>query len=118
MMAFPIYAKHLFDGFAENPKPVVQRTEMESGPAKQLLVSSRQMVERPVTYKLSSKADYQAFKAWVAGEAAYGNNWFDWTDPVDSTVKQARIVKGEISYTPLSKALTKWTAAFTLETWG
>lgn len=116
-MAFPSYAKHLFEGFGEQPQPIVQRTEMESGPAKQLLVGSRQMIRRPVTYKLSSKADYLAFKAWVKGEAAYGNNWFDWTDPVDGVVKQARIVDGKVEYAPLNKALFKWTAAFTLETW-
>jgi hypothetical protein len=91
--------------------------EMEAGPPKHLLTASRQMITRPVQYELDSKADYQSFIAWYRNDISRGADWFDWTDPVDDTVKQARIVEGKVEATPLDKALINWVVSFDLETW-
>lgn len=118
MATFPSNAKLLFEGFTERPASAVLRTEMESGPPKQAKLVSRVMVPRPVRYLFASKADYQAFVTWFRTQISYGADWFDWTDPVDGTVKSARIVNGTYEPTPLRKNLERWVVAMDLETWG
>lgn len=117
MAAFPAYAKLLLEGFGENPEPAVLRTEMESGPPKQAKIKSRVMVARPVIYALDSKADYLAFIAWFKTGVNYGSDFFDWTDPLDGLVKNARIVGGKIEARPINGALSQWRVSFSLENW-
>lgn len=117
MAAFPAYLRLYRDPFAEKPEDGAQRTEMESGPPKQRVVASRVMVLRPVKYALDSKADYQSFTTWYH-TTINRVDWFDWTDPVDSVLKQARIVVGSFEGgKPLDKNLRFWDVTFTLETW-
>lgn len=117
MATFPTYAKLLFNGFAVEQAPAVRRTNMESGPPKQAKILSRVMVTRAVTYKISSAADYTSFMVWFNTTLGYGVSWFDWTDPVDSVVKTARIVDGKIKCVPVVKTLAEWDIHFNLETW-
>ena len=114
MATFPSYIKILADGFQEEPESTVRRTEMESGPAKQVPMASLGMVKRPINGQIESRANYLAFKVWFKSDGA---GWFDWRDPVDNTVKQARIVEGKYTATPLA-ALEYWRISMTLETWG
>lgn len=117
MATFPTTGKLLFPGFAEQREPAALRTDTENGPPKQLMVRSRVMVTRPVTY-LFAKADYTAFVAWVRDTTNNGVDWFDWTDPVDGVTKQARIVGGDISDAkPRQGHFSHWTVTFKLETW-
>jgi hypothetical protein len=120
MAAFPAYALLQFEGFDERPQDAVLRTNMESGPAKQAVLQSRVMIQRQVSYILLSNADYQSFKTFVRTTLHMGVDWFDWTDPSDTLVKQGRIVNGYsgITFQPRRKNLSRWTATFQLETWG
>ncbi len=118
MAAFPSYAKLYRDPLAEQPQSVVVRTQMEKGPPKQRRRASRQMIQRTVRYALDSKTDYQNFMAWYRTSISHGADWFDWTDPVDGVLKQARIVAGTFQGgTPRDKALRLWDVTFTIETW-
>lgn len=118
MASFPAYATLWMDGFSEKTvPPAVLRTEMETGPPKQIKIRSRAMIHRSVVYAVYSKADYLAFKDWVKTTLNRGTDWFDWTDPVDGSLKSARIVNGDISGEPKDPMLTWWTISFTLETW-
>lgn len=117
MASFPSTGKLLFIGFAEKREKAVQRTDMESGPSKQIKVRSRRMITRPVTY-LFAKTDYLAFMAWVAADINMGVDWFDWTDPVDGVTKDARIVDGDVSDAkPRQGHFSHWLVSFQLETW-
>ena len=117
MAKFPAYAKILASGFAEQRESALLRTEMESGPPKQAKIKSRVMVTRPVSILLQSRADYLSFVDWFADDLNEGSDWFDFTDPVTHTVKQARFVGGGLEASP-EAGLTLWTINTKIETWG
>ena len=118
MAAFPSYAKILYSGFAVKRRSAVKRTEFEDGFAKQAKRWSRVLVERTVSYGFSSKADYESFITWFNTTINRGADWFDWTDPVTSTIKTARIKGGDLEEeVPESTLLTHWKIRFTLEVW-
>lgn len=117
MATFPSYAVLLADGFAQQRESGVQRTEMESGPPKQLKVKSRVLVRRTVVYALRSLADYNSFVTWFQTTVNFGADWFTWTDPVDSASKNARIVGQIDEEAPVVPALADWRVSFILETW-
>ena len=117
MATFPTYAKILASGLAEQRESALLRTEMESGPPKQAKIKSRVMVTRPVSILLQSRADYLSFVDWFADDLNEGSDWFDFTDPVTHTVKQARFVGGGLEASP-EAGLTLWTINTKIETWG
>ena len=119
MAVFPALGKLRLEGYGEQPESAVLRTEMESGPPKQAQVRSRVMVTRPVTMQYNA-ADYGSFKTWFRDDIARGADWFDWTDPVDGVIKQARIAGGEYSAVPFTESQggpLLWDVSFQLETW-
>lgn len=116
MASWPSYARILRDGYAENPETAVQRSDMETGPAKQVMLKSKVLVQRPVTVLISSAANYSSWLTWFQSTISRGADWFDWTDPRTVTTKQARIVGG--TYTAEHAALlSAWKLRMTLETW-
>lgn len=117
MATWPTYAKFLADGFTVRRESALQRTEMESGPAKQARIRSRVMVTRSGQVLFETKADYLAFLAWFATDINEGASWFNWTDPVDGAVKSARIAAADMEQAPLA-ALRVWRVRLSIETWG
>ena len=117
MATFPTYAKLLADGYAEQRESALLRTETESGPPKQAKIKSRVMVVRPVNVLIQSRADYLSFVDWFVEDLNEGSDWFDLTDPVTNTIKQARFVGGGLEATPQA-GLTLWTIPLKIETWG
>ena len=116
MATWPSYARILRDGYAENPESALLRTDMESGPAKQVMIKSKVLVQRPITVLISSASDYSSWLTWFQTTIHRGADWFDWTDPRTASIKSARIVGG--SYTAEhAAALAAWKLAMTLETW-
>lgn len=117
MADFPSYAKLRPQEFGEEPDSGVSRTPMEDGMQKQLKTKSRVLVARTVVYGFSSKADYQSFKTWYFTTINHGADWFNWLDPVDNTVKLARIVNKIGKGTPINAHLVDWEIPMTIETW-
>jgi len=117
MATFPTTAKLLHSPYRVRREPAVLRTDMESGPPKQAMLRSRVMVAREVRYAFGSLADYQAFIAWFNNDIARGAAWFDWPDPIDDSVKQARIVGGVIDEEEPNRTLDVWVLKFSIETW-
>jgi hypothetical protein len=118
MATFPAAAKLGFAGYAKRRQSAVLRSEMESGPPKQARILSKVLVQRDLTYHFDSASDYNAFIVWFRDDITRGADWFDWTDPEDSTVKSARIVGGTLTEeTSLNPALIYWQIKLTLETW-
>lgn len=113
MATFPA-GKITFSGFKRQRVSSVNRSDMESGPAKQALRSSRDYIRFPVTY-LFTDVEYDAFDLWV--DATINKvGWFDWTDPVSDTVREARIVNGDISEaSPLNPQMDRWVVKFMIE---
>ncbi len=118
MPAFPTNGELLFDGYGEQPERAVIRTDMEAGPPKQAMIRQRQNIARPVAYRFSS-ANYAAFKVWFRDQIARGASWFDWTDPLDGVVRQARMQNGEFRAQMVNNGTgaPDWDVFFSLETW-
>jgi hypothetical protein len=64
MADFPSYAHIQFQGYAEDPKPSVLRTEMERGAPKQSVVNSQDLVAMSASLLFQSSADAASFIAW------------------------------------------------------
>ena len=118
MEAWPAYAKIKFENFAENRDSGLMRTDMETGPAKQVRIKSLVMVTRPVKIRLESLVNYQAFVVWFSTNINEGADWFNWTDPVSGAVKIARFAEGGLKAQPLAGTLGYWEISQSLETWG
>lgn len=115
---FPAYLKPLRDGYAVQRAGNILRTDMEGPIAKERPVNSRAMRRVTITYAADSKADYDAFIAWLnTSPLKLGVGWFTWTDPYDAVARRAKIAKGMdgIKEVPLNSALTMWNLTMTLE---
>lgn len=117
MATFPTYAKLMHDGHRVAHAPAVLRTEMESGPPKQIKIHSRSMVTHQVQYAINTVANYQSFWTWFKNDIARGAGWFDWPDPIDDTVRTARIVGGVIEEEQPNRTLDVWVLRFKIEHW-
>lgn len=117
MPALPAYVTVLFPGYAEEFDPRANRTQMEDGFVKQATHASRVLVARPVDLLIKSKADYDAFRTWYENDIGRVG-FFDFTDPRDAVVKQARFEGGKIAPRPTRKDMERWTVGCRIETWG
>lgn len=115
MAAFPSYAKILLAGFKEEPDYGVLRTDMDGGIAKQRPRWTTKIVTRDVTIHVETVARKNDFDLWMDLDLNRGAGWFDWVDPLDQVLKQARIVSGKISWSSPGKV---WRATARLETVG
>jgi hypothetical protein len=116
-VSFPSYPKLLLNGYGVVQAAAVKRTDMDSGPPKQRLDRSRQMVDRTVSYELRTRDDYNAFMAWFRDSIHRGADWFEWPDPETLTTRLARIKGGVLNRQPVNSALTIWRVSFTVESW-
>jgi hypothetical protein len=106
------------DDFAEEQgDSPVYRTPMEGGLPKQLAKSSRVLVVRSVKYFVKTKADKISWDTFVRTTLRNGADWFNWTDPVDTVVKLARIPNGKYRAEPWTPTLSHWHISFSIETW-
>lgn len=116
METFPSYVKLMAEGYSQRRESALSRTEMESGPAKQLKKLSKVMVTINFTGKVT-QADLANFMIWFQTNINYGADWFNWTDPSDSVTKLGRIVSGVDSEEPETSRLDDWKIRFKLEHW-
>lgn len=118
MATLPTTAKILFDGFSEQRESALMRTEMESGPPRQVKTKSRIMIRRPVSMLFSSKADYLSFLSWYSTDIKDGADWFQMIDPVTGNTIDARFVAGTLNGQPVNPAMSSWTVKAQIESWG
>lgn len=94
------------DGHAEQHQPIMLRTEMERGVARQRRQSADSRISVPCTLVFRSASAAAEFEAWYYAE---GYAWFDFTLPRTGAVVQARIIGGDIgALSPLTPA---WNAS-------
>ena len=115
---WPEYAKIMADGFGVSRDPLTVRSEMESGPPKQLQVRTRGMVQRSFRALLTTREDYLAFLSWFKVTIRAGADWFWFRDPVSKQTVEARIVNGLGQENPLIPGkISHWAIQVTLEVW-
>ena len=115
MATFPSLGIIISSGYQENHESSVIRTPMEGGPYKQALYSGKQTIVRAISYWFNA-TEYPQFVQWFRQDIARGADDFFWTDPVDNTLKVARIVNGTMRVTP-TQPLNRYTVEFELETY-
>jgi len=114
----PSYAKLLRSGYQHQRESALLRTDMESGPPKQVMVRSRVMVTRTVSIYIPTKADFEAFELWYSGEIKEGALWFTYFDPVSQSTKLARFVGGGYSARLRGNVYGAWVISAKIESWG
>ncbi|KTF29708.1 hypothetical protein, partial [Xanthomonas vesicatoria] len=95
MVALPAYVGVLYDAIRERPVPAVNRTEMERGLAKQVLVNTRLVMNLPLSFDFATLEDAEAFLDWYCDEIKVVG---EFTMPHPRSGKQitARFVSGDI----------------------
>lgn len=96
MAALPAYVRLGWRDAAEQPKPVVVRSEMERGIAKQRRIAADTVVTMPLTLYFDTAADAANFETWFYTDINGGASWFDFTSMRTGGTVQARFVGGEI----------------------
>lgn len=119
---WPTYAQLLLADFGIERESGCLRTDVESGPAKQIKTKSRVMASIPARVLIRGKTNYQAFLTWWRTALNLGCDWFNATDPVDGTTRLMRIKGGQIGKAvPLTgrpgDSNTVWEIQVTLEYW-
>jgi hypothetical protein len=119
---FPDYASLQFEGHSYEPQQIVQRTQFEDGSVRQHMYASRNLVRRQVRYTLCTAGDFKSFRDWVRDDLCRGARWFMWNDPVkeregSTGLVRARIVDGQVKFSPFEESLGVWFADFTIEHW-
>ena len=116
MATLPSYVYVQLRGAGERPTPVVVRSEMERGIAKQRRIAADSVVQVPAMLFFRTQADAAAFETWFFEDIAAGADWFDWTNPRTGLVQEVRIVGGDIgTLEPLSNAWAYAERPVTLE---
>lgn len=93
MAAFPTWLKILIET-SDAPAPVVIRSEMERGVAKQRRIAADAMVTVPISVIFFNKQQAADFEDWFYNEINGGADFFDWTDPRTGVAVEAQVVGG------------------------
>lgn len=67
-----------FDGYAIDPQDPVNRTDMEQGPARQVLLYTAVPEGIPVRFRFT-QWEYAVFRSWIKHKANFGAAWFNIT---------------------------------------
>lgn len=95
MAAFPT-VKYAWQGLSEDPKPVVERVEMERGLAKQRRINSDTVVTESLDIYFDTLAEAAAFETWFFVTIKGGQDYFDFTSLRSGGTVQARVVGGKL----------------------
>lgn len=116
--SLPSYVTILRDGYQHERESGLLRSEMESGPPKQVRVKSRVMVVRTCKFYFKLLADFEDFEIWYSTVLKEGALWFTYQDPVFKTTKTARFVGGGFTASPKANSQGSWVVPVKIETWG
>jgi hypothetical protein len=105
MPAFPHHLCTILHAGSERPDPVVLRSEVERGLARQRRSAADARVQVSLQLGFETLAAADEFEAWFYGEALGGAAWFSFTHPRGDRVVTARVVGGSLgAITPLAEA--------------
>jgi len=103
----------LADGWRDTLPRMSERSEVDSGPAKQRRITTGAPYRVQVRYLVPNAAALALLEDFYKNDAAAGAVWFNWTHPVKQVVVQARFVAGEEPYTEAYNRA--WLATVSLE---
>ena len=116
MATFPSYAKLAWKDAGEQMRPVVVRSEMDRGVAKQRRSQADTVVTQQVTAFFASAADAASFETWVYTTINGGMDWFDFVSLRSGATLQCRIVGGDIgTLAPSTRTWARSERSFKLE---
>lgn len=98
MAAFPAYVKIIWPDTLEQATPVVARSDVERGIARQRRIAADSVVSVSLNLLFEVKERYAEFEDWFysATGANAGAGWFDLTHPRTGATVQARVVGGQL----------------------
>ena len=95
MAALPSYVTVLFGGYGETISPAVERSEMERGMAKQVVLNTRPVAEINARLLFKSEADAASFETWYMDDIGR-IDFFDVVHPRTGATISARFKGGDI----------------------
>lgn len=113
----PAYITILFADYQQSRESALLRTQMESGPPRQVKIKSRIMTTIQARLYIDSNAEYQQFLTWYREEIQEGALFFQFIDPLTSTTIEGRFVDGGFVSVPLSSSMNKWEVRTSIEYW-
>lgn len=95
MASLPTYTTVLFSGLSDSFDPSVTSSEMERGPAKQVVKNSQVLRSINATLQFTSRADALAFESWYF-DTIKRIGFFDFHDTRDGQTRSVRFKGGDI----------------------
>lgn len=94
MPSIPLTAELQFSGFSLQDSSVIERSDVERGPAKTRRTASDPIVTANGTLFFRTREATATFRAWFysAAGANAGAGWIDWMDPRTGTARKIRFV--------------------------
>lgn len=116
MATFPIALCTIQLAGNERPAPMVARSEMERGIARQRRTAADSLVQLSLQLGFDSIANVLDFETWFYADALAGAAWFDFTHPRTGSVVQARVVGGDLgALTPMAESFRVAERTLTIE---
>lgn len=98
----PSYARAIMSTASDTPKPQVDRTEMDRGPAIQRVSGGRVLFNSAMELLFESNADVNSFMDWYVNTIGV-IGWFTMRHPRTSATITARFPRGELGdVTPIT----------------
>lgn len=114
----PSYVKILLEGYGHERESGLMRSDMESGPAKQVKFKHKVMITRTCNLYIESYELFEQFQDWFANDLKEGALWFTYQDPISQNNTLARFVGGGLKASPRSNAQRSWVVTTKIESWG
>lgn len=109
MADFPTYARFTVDGFGELMNPNIRQTEMEKGPKKMQIVSSKVMAEMTGTVVFRSAKEAADFESWYLNTIKR-IGWFNMKHPRTGQTILGRLKDANIG--TLTRVSPRWNASY------
>ena len=117
MIEFPSNLIPLVGGFGISVRPVIERSEFESGPDRQRSNSCGQYIDYSITYSVCGCDGLDSFIEFFCRDLSNGAKSFRWLDPCSKEYVKARISDGTYSATPDNGNFDSFNISLNIEVW-
>ena len=117
MITFPENLIPLVTSFSQSVRPVIERSQFESGPDRQRSNSCGQYIDYSMVYSVCGCDGLDSFIEWFCKDLVNGAKSFKWFDPCKKDFVKARISDGTYSATPDNANLTSFNISLNIEVW-
>lgn len=117
MIEFPSNLVPLINSFGQSVRPVIDRSQFESGPDRQRVNSCGQYIDYSIVYSVCGCDGLDSFIEWFCDTLKNGSKSFRWFDPCAKKFVKARIADGTYSATPDNANLDSFNVSLNIEVW-